>query len=129
MEKRNTIQRELVLEALTNLVNHPTADEIYNEVALQHSSVSKGTVYRNLNVLVQEGILRKVPVPGAADRFDYNAYPHYHMLCTVCGCFTDAPIEYISAIDDNVKNKTGYENTSHEMVFSGVCKACAKAKP
>ncbi len=59
MEKRNTIQKQLVLDAVFRLANHPTAEEVYAEVARSHPTVSKATVYRNLGSLSEDGLLRQ----------------------------------------------------------------------
>ena len=70
MEKRTTIQKKLVLDAVLRLADHPTAEQVYAEVVKEHPTVSKATVYRNLNGLVEAGRVRRVSVPGQADRFD-----------------------------------------------------------
>ena len=66
MEKRNTIQKQLVLDAVFRLANHPTAEEVYAEVARSHPTVSKATVYRNLGSLSEDGLLRHIKMPGGA---------------------------------------------------------------
>ena len=91
MEKRNTIQKQLVLDAVFRLANHPTAEEVYAEVARSHPTVSKATVYRNLGSLSEDGLLRHIKMPGGADRFDHMLLEHHHIICTRCGCFADAP--------------------------------------
>ena len=70
--KRNTVQCTLVLNAVNELKNHPTADEVYNLIAKEHPSVSRATVYRNLNKLTEEGQLSRRVIPGGADRFDHR---------------------------------------------------------
>ena len=79
MEKRNTIQKKLVLDAVLRLADHPTAEQVYAEVVKEHPTVSKATVYRNLNVLSQSGVLRHIPMPDGADRFDHRLTPHAHI--------------------------------------------------
>ena len=69
---RNTIQRDLVLQAVLDLKNHPTPEEVYEHIRKQHPTISKGTVYRNLNVLVDKGLLLKVDVPDSANRVDHT---------------------------------------------------------
>ena len=92
---RNTIQRELVLSAVLRMKNHhPTADEIYSEVCKEHPAISKGTVYRNLNMLVESGAIRRVALPDGADRFDFEKVPHYHIRCTKCGRVFDVDMPY-----------------------------------
>ena len=71
MAKRNTIQRQLVIAAVRFLADHPTAEEVYDRITMEYPDISKGTVYRNLNSLVESGLLGKVSVPSGADRFDH----------------------------------------------------------
>lgn len=62
MAKRNTIQRQLVIAAVRFLADHPTAEEVYDRITMEYPDISKGTVYRNLNSLVESGLLSKVSV-------------------------------------------------------------------
>ena len=64
MAKRNTIQRQLVIAAVRFLADHPTAEEVYDRITMEYPDISKGTVYRNLNSLVESGLLGKVSVPS-----------------------------------------------------------------
>ena len=81
MEKRNTIQRSLVLNAVNKLQCHATADEVYDEIAKEHPNISKATVYRNLKLLSDMGVIRRMEVPGGADRFDHRCQEHCHVRC------------------------------------------------
>ena len=67
---RYSKQRELVMQTVENLCDHPTAEEIYDTAAKECPGLSLGTVYRNLNSLVEAGRVRRVSIPGQADRFD-----------------------------------------------------------
>ncbi|MDD6142906.1 MAG: transcriptional repressor, partial [bacterium] len=68
MARRNTIQRSLVLEAVNRLHSHATADEVYEEIIQEYPTISKATVYRNLNLLSEMGEIRRLEIPGSADR-------------------------------------------------------------
>ena len=61
MAKRNTIQRQLVIAAVRFLADHPTAEEVYDRITMEYPDISKGTVYRNLNSLVESGLLSRFP--------------------------------------------------------------------
>ena len=69
VQRRNTRQRKLVLDAVRQSYNHPTADEIYNAVREQDDKISRGTVYRNLNLLADAGEILSIKTPGGS-RFD-----------------------------------------------------------
>ena len=124
MAKRNTIQRQLVIAAVRTLENHPTAEEVYNCIVAEYPDISKGTVYRNLNSLVETGLLNKVAVPSGADRFDHILTRHYHIECTNCGAFSNVDTEYLEDIDLKIANSTKYEMDNHDIVFRGICPQC-----
>lgn len=125
MEKRNTIQKRLVMEAVTRLASHPTADEVYAEVVRTHPSVSKATVYRNLGSLSEDGRLRHIRMPNGADRFDHCLTEHRHIACIQCGSVRDVPVTEPDTLDEDVAHGTGYVEVSHDIVFYGVCPGCA----
>ncbi len=124
MRKRNTIQGQLVLNAVRQLGNHPTADDVYNYVVQMHPNISMGTVYRNLNSLAEDGILVKISVPDAADRFDHTLEKHYHIKCMNCKEFVDVNLDYMQDLDDKVAELTKYKILSHDVVFKGICHNC-----
>lgn len=130
VQKRNTIQRKLVLEAVFNLRNHPTAEDIYQEIAKSHKSISRGTVYRNLNLLVEEGQINKVSLYDGADRFDYHLDKHNHVKCTVCEQLFDTPTSTEDAMDEiielnrKIAQSFDFNITGYEIIFSGICPNC-----
>lgn len=122
--RRNTIQRNMVLTAVNALANHPSADDVYKYVKKQYPDISKATVYRNLNVLAQEGTLRRICVANAADRFDHNIHRHYHLRCLKCGSFSDIDIPYMTEVDKKAALATDYVLSSHDIIFEGLCRTC-----
>ncbi len=86
---RYSKQRELVLHTVEQLCDHPTAEEIFDKAAPECPGLSLGTVYRNLNSLVEAGMVRRVSIPGRADRFDHTLCWHSHLYCTACGGVVD----------------------------------------
>lgn len=131
MAKRNTIQRQLVIAAVRFLADHPTAEEVYGRITMEYPDISKGTVYRNLNSLVESGLLSKVSVPSGADRFDHILARHYHIKCTQCGKFMNVDnFAYIPDMDEKVAAVTHFKMNHHDIVFSGICPECqAKEVP
>ena len=124
MTRRTTIQKELVLNAVNHLHNHATADEVYELIHATHSHISKGTVYRNLNCLAEEGKIRKLEVPGGSDRFDHTCTPHYHIYCCKCGRAFDVDMEIVSGLIDKVKDKRGFDFLDYDIMFRGICPDC-----
>ncbi len=126
MIRRTTIQKELILNAVISLHNHPTADEVYKLVQASHPHISKGTVYRNLNCLAEEGKIRKIEVPEGPDRFDHICTPHYHIHCCKCDRAFDVDMEVVSDLIDKVKDTQGFCFLDYDILFKGICPDCQK---
>ena len=124
MERRNTIQKELVLKAVNSLMCHATADEIYSHIKKDYPSIGKGTVYRNLNILAMEEKILKIEVPGDPDRFDHTIEKHYHAKCIKCGKIFDVDMEPVINLEGYIKDKKGIEIVDYDILFKGICKEC-----
>jgi Fur family ferric uptake transcriptional regulator len=125
-KRRETRQRRQVLDAVTARCDHPTADEIYMDLRKADSRISRGTVYRNLNILADEGKLLRVMLPGA-DRFEARLDIHYHLVCTGCKSICDLPLDYDNALDEQAAEISGYCIGRHRACFEGLCPDCQKA--
>lgn len=124
MNKRNTVQRALVLEAVKVLRSHVTAEEVYSTIAKKHPDISRGTVYRNLNLLSEIGEIRKREIPGGADRYDHLCHDHYHAKCLKCSRVFDVDMDFIADLEKNIKDTQGFKFTGHDVVFKGICPDC-----
>ena len=122
--KRQTIQCSIVLDTVKSTHGHSTADEIYRLVKENYPSISRATVYRNLNKLSDDGLVRKISIPGSADRFEKMSPPHYHIKCLSCGTICDVEMEYIADIENSIPDRHGFEIISHDIIFSGICPRC-----
>lgn len=124
MERRHTIQKELVLHAVRNLMSHVTAEEVYQHIAAEHPTVGRGTVYRNLNILAEEGEIRKVAVPDGPDRFDFTLKEHHHVKCIRCGGIFDVDMEAVSGLIEQITDKHGFQFLDYDIFFRGICLDC-----
>lgn len=125
-QQRNTKQRKLILDAVRARNDHPSAEQIYQDVRAIEPKISRGTVYRNLNILIQNREILHVKLPKA-ERFEgHRSDRHYHLLCTGCGQVSDVPLTYHPAFDTEVSAKTGYFITQHRTLFEGLCPDCQK---
>lgn len=127
-QKRNSRQRQMILDAVSKRHDHPTADEIYLDVRAKDEKISRGTVYRNLGVLTENREISNVKLP-AADRYDCRIDYHYHLLCTECNKVFDAPNIYHREFDEKAAEDTGFLIKRHRVVFEGVCPECRKKMP
>lgn len=126
MIKRNTIQCSLVLEAVNKLVGHSTADEIYDAIVKEHPTISRGTVYRNLNRLAETGQILKIEIPDGPDRFEHRSQEHYHITCEQCGQVFDVDMDYIFDLEKKIRDTHGFQFTGHSILFKGICPKCHK---
>ena len=124
MERRNTIQRDLVLEAVNTLRGHVTAEEVYSFIKKEHPNIGKGTVYRNLGILAEEGAIRRIEVPDGPDRFDFTLEDHYHARCVKCGAVSDVDMDVVADITDKICDNHGMEFLSHDIFFKGISWEC-----
>ncbi len=117
-------QRESIKACLMARHDHPTADALYTTIREEYPNISLGTVYRNLNLLVELGEIRKLTCGDGADHFDADTSPHYHFICKECGQVNDLLLDPMDHI-----NRLAQENTSglvdgHTIYFYGTCKNC-----
>jgi Fur family peroxide stress response transcriptional regulator len=124
MKRRDTKQREAILRVLRNNRAHPTADQIYDEVRKEIPNISKGTVYRNLQVLEEDGAVTELNLNGTVSRYEVKRENHYHFRCEKCGRVRDIDMPVKIELDKQAANRTGLKISYHQLEFRGLCKEC-----
>ena len=124
MIRRETKQREAILNVLRHADSHPTADWIYDEVRQVISNISKGTVYRNLKILRENGEISELNLSGTVSRYEGRLENHYHFRCEKCGRIFDLNEPVNSELDERVARKTGFQVSYHQLEFRGLCNDC-----
>ncbi len=122
--QRNTRQRQVVLEELKKLSCHPTAAELYEIARARLPKISLGTVYRNLELLAQNGAIQKLQISGAEARFDGNPDQHYHVRCIHCERIDDVHDLPEDFVNGEVQSLAGYDIVGFCLDFLGVCPDC-----
>ena len=120
-------QRELVLEILQKSYSHPTAEEVFNEARKVDSTISLGTVYRNLELLCEDKVIEKISTPKSKDRYDYKKSKHSHAICERCGGILD----FVDGVDlqkltEKLSSETGFQICQDEIRVIGICSKCNK---
>lgn len=131
MAQRNTVQQKIIAGQLAKLHgNHPTADEVYQSMKDEYPSISRATVYRNLNKMSDNGQALKVRVSSGADHFDDTLCPHYHVVCAKCGRVDDVEVDLPSSVTESLDKATapGFTITGYELLFCGLCSACVQER-
>ena len=123
-------QRESIISYLAKTKEHPTADTIYTNIRTVYPNVSLGTVYRNLNLLVQQGDILKLVCSDGTVRYDGNLMQHYHFLCTECSRVEDLriPAEALEHINRFANADFDGEILGHHIFFYGICSHCKSKK-
>jgi Fur family peroxide stress response transcriptional regulator len=121
-----TVQRRTVLEALAGREDHPTADQVFDEVCTRIPGIARGSVYRILETLVKLGIVRKVCHPGAASRFETKTHRHHHLVCLQCGKMIDLEDSSLDRIALPDARSRGFELVEYSIQFRGTCSACSR---
>lgn len=123
---RLTGPRRVVLEVLRGTASHPTAEWVHRMVRRRLPRVSLGTVYRNLRLLVAEGLVAEIQGPHA--RFDANMAAHHHFTCLRCRRIldVDGPLAepQAGALRVRIAARTGLAVTHQRIEFFGRCSQC-----
>lgn len=117
---RNTLQKEIILQTLCRMRNHPTAAMVYDEVHREHPTISRSTVYRVLGQMAEEGTILHLGLAGSDARFDGTTYQHGHVRCRLCGCVADIPAVAIAEPEDTA----GFVLEDYAVEYRGVCSNC-----
>ncbi len=117
-------QRESIRTNLMSRKDHPTADAVYADIREEFPNISLGTVYRNLNLLVELGAAQKLTFGDGKDHFDADTSLHYHFVCRDCGAVLDLPMEPFSDLDQKAQICTDCSIEDHTVFFFGHCADC-----
>jgi Fe2+ or Zn2+ uptake regulation protein len=123
---RLTGPRRVVLEVVRATESHPTAEQVHRLARRRLPRVSLGTVYRNLRLLVAQGLVNELPGPQA--RFDGNVSEHHHFTCLACGRIMDVAgavtAPHAEALCGRVAARSGVSVSHHRIEFFGRCSDC-----
>jgi Fe2+ or Zn2+ uptake regulation protein len=124
--RRSTRQGRLVLEAVSGTKSHPTAEWVYEAVRRSLPRVSLGTVYRNLQRLVDEGRIRSF-VRGGRIRYDADLTIHDHFCCDRCGLLMDIPrAAEVLPVERRLRAR-GFTVAGRTLEFHGLCRKCRRS--
>lgn len=124
--KRYSKQRELIYQCLKHTNEHPTAEMIYQKLKPENAGLSLGTVYRNLNLLAQQGYVVRIPL--VVDRYDAVTAPHGHLECRRCGGLFDLQGDAAQVVQLFSDANRGIQLDSCSVVFQGICQACSNSE-
>ena len=126
MQRRNTDQKRVVLQRI-DCLGHATMEQVIENVHDIDSSISKSTIYRNVNVLLTENVIKKFKM-NQVEVYETIKEKHYHFMCKECGHISDLNAKELDERFGNLKEIEGNQIEEVEIYFSGICKNCLKKK-
>lgn len=119
---KQTPQRLAIINFMENNKNHPTVDDIYKAIVTQFPTISVATIYNNLEILKNLGMIKEITIDPQKKHFDPDTTSHNHLICTRCKRIVDININF------DIKLPTEYnqdfEITGNHIEFYGICSAC-----
>ncbi|MCL1789272.1 MAG: transcriptional repressor [Oscillospiraceae bacterium] len=125
-ETRNTIQKQIILNAVKELNIHASAEQVYEYIIKTHPTISKTTVYRNMKQLADSGKLLNIGIHHGATHYDHNCREHYHFICDDCQKIFDVdnfPFVF-SEIRNKIESMGGFKISNCQLSFTGLCPIC-----
>lgn len=119
-----TIQRRVVFEAIVKRNDHPTADQILEQIKDRVPDISRTTIYRILDTFVQLGLITKICHPSAVARFEPKLHQHHHLVCVHCEQIIDLEDERLNSVAFPDVRRQDFEITDYHIHFRGICSAC-----
>lgn len=122
-------KREAILACLRQTKVHPSAEWVYAQLKPEFPDLSLGTVYRNLALFKEQGLIQSVGTVSGVERFDGDIRPHAHHICTCCGCVGD--LQDVTMLEELRRMAAKYADgtvDSCQLTFTGLCRSCAEAE-
>jgi Fur family transcriptional regulator, peroxide stress response regulator len=121
---KSTHQRLAILDCIDSL-GHVDIDTLFETITQKYPTMSKATLYRNINDLISFHILEEVKLPQQKQQYEIKKVPHIHLLCSQCGSVEDIFVE-TKPLLEHISSQSGFQINNSFMVMNGLCKACQK---
>ena len=119
-----THQRQVLYETMQGMHGHPSPEEVYASVKERIPSVSLATVYKNIHLFVQSGVLRELSMHHGTLRGEMNKEPHHHLVCSVCKRVTDVEEDELGLGEPRMRLASGFAVERVSVDVIGVCALC-----
>ena len=118
-------KRDAILTCLRQTTVHPSAEWVYNQLKPEYSDLSLGTVYRNLALFKEQGLITSLGTVNGVERFDGNTHPHVHFVCNGCDAVIDLPQMLVpETLSASAEESADCRVSSCQLTFAGTCRDC-----
>ena len=122
-------KRDAILTYLKNTKAHPSAETIYTDLKPEIADLAMGTVYRNLTLFRQQGLISSIATVSGVERFDANTNPHVHFICTDCDAVIDLEeMQIPDSLQAAASSCCGGRADSCQLSVTGLCRNCYQSK-
>ena len=118
-------KRDAILTCLRQTKTHPSADWVYNRLKPEIPDLSLGTVYRNLSLFKEQGLINSLGTVKGVERFDGDTHSHVHFICTECGAVQDIEgMPQLPSLRSSAEHDLGSQIQGCQITFTGLCRNC-----
>ena len=122
-------KRDAILNCVRTTHTHPSADWVYEHVRTEVPDISLATVYRNLALFKEQGLIASVATVKGVERFDGNTQPHVHFICSECGAVIDIhQLQTPESLRTEAESSIGCSVNACQLSFIGTCGSCLQEK-
>ena len=123
---RITPQRLAIFELILSSESHPSSDDVYHEIKKKYPSVSLATIYKNIRLLSDLGLISELNFESQPARYDSNTSPHINVVCPVCGLIIDHESDLLNQIENLLKKEIGGKSELHLIIVNQICNSCSQ---
>jgi Fur family transcriptional regulator, peroxide stress response regulator len=123
-----THQRQVLFEVMQTMPGHPSPEEVYARVKKRVPAISLATVYKNIHLFVERGVLKQLSVHHGSLRVELNSIHHHHMVCSHCKAITDIEEKDLGVLPAVQELPGGFQAERYSIDVIGICAACQKTR-
>jgi Fur family transcriptional regulator, ferric uptake regulator len=122
---RITPQREIIVQAIAHADSHMTAEEIFAEVQTRTQALNLATIYRTLELLMEEGLVTGINLgEGKIIYATTNHGPHIHLVCRGCGQIMDVDPQLLASVEERLQSEHHFTPDLNHISIFGFCSQC-----
>ena len=123
-----THQRQVLYDVMRTMPGHPSPEEVYARVKKRIPAISLATVYKNIHLFVERGVLKEVSMHHGSLRVELNSHQHHHMVCSHCKAIADIEEKDLGMLPALRRLPGGFQVERYAIDAIGICAACRKTK-